>query len=706
MISRLLRSVRWLATRLPRRAPHAPLAWGRGLTVLVPERGGFAFLGATLQAAERALAHCDEPSELLVVTSGAPREAYTELALAHPAVRWIHVAAGLHFLGAVERGLRHARFEAVYLLNSDMLLEEGALREVLRWRGASVFAVASQIFFADPKRRREETGWTDLQRCGDRVEVWDHEPDALDADAGWARSHLYAGGGSSLFHGPTLRRYARASRVYRPFYFEDAEWGVRAWRDGLEVLFAPGSRAHHLHRKSALQLYSSEQIDGIARRNEALFLARSFRAPDRWPPSDAAPVARWTRLRREARWALHEARDPFPAAPSPFVRRASLPRPLRARGDRSRVLVVSPYALFPPAHGGAVRLRHLLHGLAAEFEISLLSDEQQLYGARSRAYFEPFASIHLVGGRSEVREVLTDRVARVRNHSHATLGAELSRLIAVRRPHLVQVEFVELCDLRRQLGPCGVPWAISLHDVLFDGVGGTSEADRYERERILQHEVAFACSEEDLALLDHPGAALVRNGIDGARFRYLPSPAEPRLLFLGPFRYPPNLEGIRRYLEHVHPRLLARFPGIAIDLLGGVGAREVAARESCFAQPGVAVHDYVEDVGPWLERSALTLNPQLSIRGSSVKLIESLAAGRVCVSTDDGARGFAQAGFAGLLTAPRIEDFAVLIEELLLDVERRRTLERPDAERLQPFTWQHAVQEQARVWRSLIEAQR
>ncbi|MBK9385069.1 MAG: glycosyltransferase [Planctomycetes bacterium] len=705
MSARALELARSLVARLPRRASHAPLRWGRGVSVLVPERGGLAFLGETLQAAERALARCEEPGEVLVVASAAPRSAYAELARSHPAVRWLHVARGLDFLEAVERGLRRVRHRAVYLLNSDMRLEEEALREVLRWRSGSVFAVASQIFFADPTRRREETGWTDLHVDGPRVEVWDCEPEASDAASGWARTHLYAGGGSSLFHGPTLRRYARAARVYRPFYFEDAEWGVRAWRQGLEVLFAPASRAHHRHRQSALRLYTPEAIEAIARRNQARFLARNFSVVP--AASELSAAASPSEPPLEAlRRAWRAARDPFPDAPSRFVRRAYLPRPLASRGERPRVIVVSPYALFPPAHGGAVRLRHLLRGLAAEFDLTLLSDEMELYGERARPYLEDFASVHLVSGRREQADELGDRIARVRNHSHAALAEELRRLIAVRRADLVQVEFVELADLRRQLGACGVPWAISLHDVLFDGVGGTSAADRYERERILQHEVAFACSEEDLALLDHPRTALVRNGIDGARFRYSPSPAEPRLLFLGPFRYPPNLEGIRLYLEHVHPRLRARFPGIAIDLLGGVGARELASRESCFAQPGVAVHDYVEDVAPWLERSALTLNPQLSIRGSSVKLIESLAAGRVCISTEEGARGFGQAGFAGLLTAPRIEDFAPLIEELLLDVERRRALERPDAERLQPFTWQHAVQEQARVWRSLIEAQR
>ena len=40
-----------------------------------------------------------------------------------------------------------------------------------------------------------------------------------------------------------------------------------------------------------------------------------------------------------------------------------------------------------------------------------------------------------------------------------------------------------------------------------------------------------------------------------------------------------------------------------------------------------------DDVPALLARCALTINPLAQIRGSAVKLVESLAAGRVCVTT-------------------------------------------------------------------------
>ena len=72
-----------------------------------------------------------------------------------------------------------------------------------------------------------------------------------------------------------------------------------------------------------------------------------------------------------------------------------------------------------------------------------------------------------------------------------------------------------------------------------------------------------------------------------------------------------------------------------------------------------------------LSASALTVNPLAGIRGSSIKVIESLGAGRACVSTEDGARGFIDAGFAGLLTTASVADMADVVIELLQDEERR-----------------------------------
>ena len=82
-------------------------------------------------------------------------------------------------------------------------------------------------------------------------------------------------------------------------------------------------------------------------------------------------------------------------------------------------------------------------------------------------------------------------------------------------------------------------------------------------------------------------------------------------------------------------------------------------------QPGVDVVGHRDDVAAALRQCTLTINPLTGIRGSALKLVESLTAGRVCVGTHESARGFADAGFAGLVTVPDVAAMAAPIIALL-----------------------------------------
>ena len=128
-------------------------------------------------------------------------------------------------------------------------------------------------------------------------------------------------------------------------------------------------------------------------------------------------------------------------------------------------------------------------------------------------------------------------------------------------------------------------------------------------------------------------------------------------------------------------------------MLGGDGARERIHGDPTFMQPGVDIFDHRDDVAAFLDASALTINPQSDIRGSSIKVIESLTARRVCVSTVDGARGFRDAGLAGLVLADDIESMAEPIIALLRDPALRHRLEAPEGRLGGAGRRQHAGQE-------------
>jgi glycosyltransferase involved in cell wall biosynthesis len=143
-------------------------------------------------------------------------------------------------------------------------------------------------------------------------------------------------------------------------------------------------------------------------------------------------------------------------------------------------------------------------------------------------------------------------------------------------------------------------------------------------------------------------------------------------------------------LQLAYPKLKREIPSLELWILGGEGAPRKAAQHAMFQQAGVTVFDLAEDVRPFLDACALTINPLRAVRGSCVKVIESLGAGRICVSTREGARGFDNPGLSALITVENVEDFVEPIEELLGDPLKRRSLEAPQESVLEQYTWKHA----------------
>jgi len=171
--------------------------------------------------------------------------------------------------------LRHAAFPWVYLLNSDMYLEPDAIAAVLPLRRRRTFAVGSRIVMEDGTET--ETNWTDLKFCdGDAAQIVERLPNGSHGPRGC----LYVGGGSGLFQSSLLKRVIGPTEVYAPFYWEDVEWGTRAWLHGYESVFCPGSRAIHAHRQTVNRYYEASEVSRVFERNRLMFHMRNLPGVD------------------------------------------------------------------------------------------------------------------------------------------------------------------------------------------------------------------------------------------------------------------------------------------------------------------------------------------------------------------------------------------------------------------------------------------
>jgi glycosyltransferase involved in cell wall biosynthesis len=112
----------------------------------------------------------------------------------------------------------------------------------------------------------------------------------------------------------------------------------------------------------------------------------------------------------------------------------------------------------------------------------------------------------------------------------------------------------------------------------------------------------------------------------------------------------------------------------------------------------------VEDVRPFIERSAVVIVPLRAGGGSRVKILEAFACGRPVVATRVGAEGLEVEDGAQLLIEDDPDAFAKAVMSLLTNPERRRELVR--AARLlveRRYGWTGIAEAQAQLWNEAIE---
>jgi len=651
-----------------------------GLSILVTDIQEESALDACLSSIGTAVKEFPEPIEVIVVSNRQPRPAF----LSYPSNigrRWIQAGGNGFQTRAFRTGVDSAGYNWVYVVGSHYTLDCSTLQEALKWRAPQVFAVGSAMATAG-------RGWLGVRTQKGLLQPYDHE---LDANA-FARGALGVSEDAALYNRVLLRRIWRGNDPYSSWRWRNLEWSVRSWKMGFETIFCPASRLTDCRTKPVSDPGCLD-IDAVR------FLVRnSFpnTANLRGLAGKARRSARKSRTNLSnlrmflpyyaTRW--REAAYPFKELPLAQITESYYINPYRAQ-SKPNLIFVSPYVLFPPSHGSAVGTSYLLRALRRHYSVHLISDEAGAYSSESLAFFSEFTTVRLLSGRREDLQKRNQRIARIESHSHSALRETLRMLVTMHRPRFVEIEHVELAKLievRKDPPPL---WILNLHDVFLSGAApGQSEEDRYELDMINRYDALICCSSEDASLLGRSDVTIVPNAVDLSAVAYEPSPAVPRILFIGPSRSPQNVPGITDFLDQVYSLLLREFHDLELWIVGGKGALEWARDFPSFRQRGVRLFEYVESVQPLLRQCALTINPIRGNRGSCRKVVESIAAGRVCVSTREGARGYLESGFPSLVTCEEVQEFAAPLRRLLHDVAYRRSLEKLDERHLHALSWE------------------
>jgi GT2 family glycosyltransferase/glycosyltransferase involved in cell wall biosynthesis len=340
-----------------------------------------------------------------------------------------------------------------------------------------------------------------------------------------------------------------------------------------------------------------------------------------------------------------------------------------------KILCLTSHDLNAPDYGAVLRARNIFQMLSRHGELHVVVASHQkdtIDNARSpQAGFKLVEKVHFTETRSSrmkrMRNKLSPRFLDINGHQAAPHDRERLQKI-LPEYDLVWVHGLEVAngfDIWR--------WPKTVLDV--DDIPSSLHRQRLSqaatlpgkywecRQMILwrrnekflseRFDAVCVCSRPDQEKLNGSKKLVVLpNGFDARHKTPARNPAlPPQIGFVGMFKYPPNRDGVRWFIENVWPLVLQKFPLARLRLAGEAG-------KDFFSGQNIDALGWVADMERETANWSLAIVPVLTGGGTRIKILEAFSRKCPVISTSLGAYGHEVENGRELLIADSPKDFA------------------------------------------------
>lgn len=358
-----------------------------------------------------------------------------------------------------------------------------------------------------------------------------------------------------------------------------------------------------------------------------------------------------------------------------------------------KILWVLPYLPWPTSSGGKTRQFHLLRALAqAGHRVTLLVQSKTALDDAARQALEPLLERLIVLPRRPLRSPTTllavmasplPMLASINGYA-PKLSCCFAELLS-QSWDVVQIEHsYSFQPYEQVLRQAAVPFILTEHNVE-SALGGAIydrfptwlrpmvRVDQWRYRRWERHVMGLAAqvvavTESDartLGAMTNRDVPVVVNGVDCARYAQVaPAYDSDRLLFIGNYEYPPNVDAVEWTMDEVMPRVWRVRPDARITIAGNALPAEWRQR---WPDERIEWHAFVPDLTVLQAQAAVFLAPLRTGGGSKLKVLEAMAAGLAVVTTAQGVSGLAVTAGAEYAGGENAEALAAAVSRQLSD---------------------------------------
>jgi sugar transferase (PEP-CTERM/EpsH1 system associated) len=361
-----------------------------------------------------------------------------------------------------------------------------------------------------------------------------------------------------------------------------------------------------------------------------------------------------------------------------------------------RLLLLCPWLPYPVTWGFAKRVYHVLEELATRHQVTLVTysdgDDQaaqDVLGRLCTVHVVPRPALPAGKRLAQVASTLSPRSFQHRLMYSDAMQRQLDTLTSGDAFDVIHVSTSQMACFR--FDPRS-PLVLDEHNIEYELYYRVFQAEGsvprrlfnwLEYRKFRREEIAAWRAADGIAMTSQREAVFVRQTLPGARVASVPNAVDTdhfapaaadvdpdAIVMTGLMKYRPNVDGALYFAHEILPRIRAARPNATFYVVGGEPAPEVTA----LAGPHVVVTGSVDDVRPYVHRSAVFVVPLRMGSGTRLKVLEGLAMGKAMVSTAIGCEGIDVVDGEHLRIADTPETFADAVLALMGNPALARTL--------------------------------
>lgn len=247
----------------------------RSISIIIPNYNGKDLLAAYLKHTIAAAENAGVEYEIIITDDCSKDDSVDFIRNNYPDIVLIVNSHNRGFSYSCNQGLKRAKYELILLLNSDVKLTPGYFERQFRYFELSdTFGVMGRIMNVRKNKIEDAARFLNFRGCKLKASkfYYPNDPSGFTPTA-------YLSGANALIDAKKLREIGGFDEIFSPFYSEDFDLSIRAWRLGWKCYYEHESVCYHQVKASTSRYKTKDWVKYVYYRNKLMVHAIHLNGP-------------------------------------------------------------------------------------------------------------------------------------------------------------------------------------------------------------------------------------------------------------------------------------------------------------------------------------------------------------------------------------------------------------------------------------------